>query len=187
MKSCWKTTFIHNKTAGLTGCTSMNPHKIITTEIELLCPTTDTHVVLQNSLLYTDSKGVKRVRVSNLVMKLEKNMAVLRDLVDVETLKAYYTRKITYMICNNRNIETTREAIIKYCKGIHSRKKSSQWVNDILIMSLALLKSKVFPTSLQFIQGKSLDELWVGILSSLGLPDWQTVQNFLPHLYEVDP
>lgn len=188
LKSNWKTTFTHNKVVGgLTGMTSVNPHKILVTELELLCPTTETHLVLQNSLLYTDCRGVKRVRVSNLVVKLEKTVTLLRELADVESLKAFYTRKIIYMVCGNRNIENTRDAIVKYCKGIHSRRKTLQWVNDLLMISLAILKSKVLPMSLNLTKGKHLDELWVGICEIIDMPDWQVLQSFLPHLYEVNP
>lgn len=54
-------------------------------------------------------------------------------------------------------MEVTRDAIVKYCKNIHSRRKTLSWVGELLMMSLAILKSKMLPVSMKLIYGKHLD------------------------------
>lgn len=93
-------------------------------------------------------------------------------------------RKFLHLLVLNRNLEYTRDAIMRYCRSINHMQKSVAWVADILLICLGMLRSPLLPKSLKLTDGRNIDQLWTQVIGCLSLNSWQLQQMFLPTLYK---
>lgn len=169
--------YLHNQAPGLTTFPVIYPSTEFSMELELQKNLQQKYLVLQNSLLYTTVEGQKRLRVSNLVLRLSSELVKdIRPRFNRSVLIPTVIRRFLLQLAKHRNIELVRQEIMRYSRLINSQYNSVQWAPEVLLATLAMLRSNLLPKSLKLTDSRHIDQLWVSIIECLQMKDWQLQQ-----------
>ena len=124
--------------------------------------------------------------MSNSAIPLSPVLAQVNASVNYEGLATFYLRNEILILIKNRGVSSTmQDRVVSLCKHLQHYQKH-QWMHDILLLSLALLRNKI---SIQLkgmmFTKKRLEEIWVSIISILDFTPSALLTFFVPRLFQV--
>jgi len=150
-------------------------------------------VSFQAALLYTSSKGERRIRVHTLCVPTTASLQEVVQGADQHCIVGLLSKMAVDRTLNT-NLADAREAFINVCVDTIERWKMLQCINQpgvlpcssslrlLPLLILALLKSNAFTTK----PGVKLDERSASLINMKCLPLSQLIQSLYPDLYRVD-
>jgi len=150
-------------------------------------------VSFQAALLYTSSKGERRIRVHTLCIPISSNLQEIIQGADQQCIIGLLTKMAVDRSLNS-SLSDAKEAFINACVDTISRWKQIQCVSQpgvlpihpnlrlLPLYILALLKSPAFTAR----SGVKLDDRTMSLIKMKCLPLTQLIQSIYPDLYRVD-
>merc|ERR1719322_264742 len=150
-------------------------------------------VSFQAALLYTSSKGERRIRVHTLCIPTSASLQEVIQSADQQCIVGLLSKMAVDRTLNT-NLADAREAFINVCVDTIERWKMLQCINQpgvlpcstslrlLPLLILALLKSPAFTTR----PGVKLDERTAALIMMKCLPLSQLIQTLYPDMYRVD-
>lgn len=150
-------------------------------------------VSFQAALLYTSSKGERRIRVHTLCVPTTASLQEVIQSADQQCIVGLLAKMAVDRTLNT-NLADAREAFINVCVDTIERWKMLQCINQpgvlpcstalrlLPLLILSLLKSPAFTTR----PGVKLDERSAALIMMKCLPLGQLIQMLYPDMYKVD-
>merc|ERR1719394_1500145 len=150
-------------------------------------------VSFQAALLYTSSKGERRIRVHTLCIPTSASLQEVIQSADQQCIVGLLSKMAVDRTLNT-NLADAREAFINVCVDTIERWKMLQCINQpgvlpcstslrlLPLLILSLLKSAAFTTR----PGVKLDERTAALIMMKCLPLSQLIQTLYPDMYRVD-
>jgi len=150
-------------------------------------------VSFQAALLYTSSKGERRIRVHTLCIPTSASLQEVVQSADQQCIVGLLSKMAVDRTLNT-NLADAREAFINVCVDTIERWKMLQCINQpgvlpcstslrlLPLLILSLLKSPAFTTR----PGVKLDERTAALIMMKCLPLSQLIQTLYPDMYRVD-
>lgn len=150
-------------------------------------------VSFQAALLYTSSKGERRIRVHTLCIPTSASLQEVVQSADQQCIVGLLAKMAVDRTLNT-NLADAREAFINVCVDTIERWKMLQCINQpgvlpcstalrlLPLLILSLLKSPAFTTR----PGVKLDERTAALIMMKCLPLSQLIQTLYPDMYRVD-
>jgi len=150
-------------------------------------------VSFQAALLYTSSKGERRIRVHTLCIPTSASLQEVIQSADQQCIVGLLSKMAVDRTLNT-NLADAREAFINVCVDTIERWKMLQCINQpgvlptstalklLPLLVLSLLKSAAFTTR----PGVKLDERSASLIMMKCLPLSQLIQSLYPDMYRVD-
>lgn len=150
-------------------------------------------VSFQAALLYTSSKGERRIRVHTLCIPTSASLQEVIQSADQQCIIGLLSKMAVDRTLNT-NLADAREAFINVCVDTIERWKMLQCINQpgvlptstalklLPLLVLSLLKSAAFTTR----SGVKLDERSASLIMMKCLPLSQLIQSLYPDMYRVD-